>query len=75
MAATGSLTPVSSVLRGAWENGSIRLHIDKTIGGNPSDGCTPIAAVATPFGARQVAFEWHDAVCGDWQMALAKAGM
>lgn len=75
MAATGRLTPVSSILSGAWENGSIHLHIDKTIGGNPADGCTPVAAVATPFGARQVALEWQDAACGNWQMVLAKAGM
>jgi hypothetical protein len=75
MAATGRLTPVSSILSGAWENGSIRLRIDKTIGGNPADGCTPVAAVATPFGARQVALEWQDAACGNWQMVLAKAGM
>jgi len=74
LAATGRLTPVSSILSGAWENGSIRLRIDKTIGGNPADGCTPVAVVATPFGARQVALEWQDETCGNWQMVLAKAG-
>lgn len=74
MAATGKLTPVSSIFSGAWENGSILLRIDKTIGGNPADGCTPVAAVATPFGARQVALEWQDGTCGNWQMVLAKAG-
>ncbi len=75
LAATGSLTPVSSVLSGSWENGSIRLRVDKTIGGNSADKCTPAGAVATPFGARQVAFEWQDGTCGNWQMVLVKAGL
>ena len=75
MAATGSLTPVSSVLSGIWEGGAIRFQVDKTIGGNPAEGCDPKSAVVTPFGMRQVAFEGIDAVCGHYQILLNKAGM
>jgi hypothetical protein len=74
MAATGRLNPVSAILSGMWANGSVKFHVDKTIGA--SDGCALESATITSFGARQIAFEGQDGgSCGKWEMLLAKGGM
>jgi hypothetical protein len=69
MIAMLSVTPTSSILTGSVDSGSIRFHVDKTIG----EHCNPTQYLLTPFGPSQLAAEWKDPACGDGQMLMSKA--
>ena len=66
------MSPASAVLSGAMENGSIRFHVDKTIGTN-SNGCAATSFALTPFGANQLAAEWQEGTCQGGNIILQKA--
>jgi hypothetical protein len=68
MIAMLSVTPTSSILTGSVDSGSIRFHVDKTIG----EHCNPTQYLLTPFGPSQLAAEWKDPTCGDGQMLMSK---
>jgi hypothetical protein len=51
--------PDSAVLSGKLEKGSIRFHVDRTIG-KDLNGCAVASMTLTPFGSMQLAAEWQD---------------
>jgi hypothetical protein len=66
------MSPAAAVLSGAMEDGSIRFHVDKTIGTN-SNGCGATAFTLTPFGGKQLAAQWQEAGCQGGYVILQKA--
>jgi hypothetical protein len=72
MALASRFLPVSFILSGAWEGGVLHLHVDKTVGRR--DDCAMTSASMTPFGNRQITFEWEDATCGNADMILSQVG-
>jgi hypothetical protein len=55
----GQPDPDSAILSGKVENGSIRFHVDRTIG-KDINGCAIASLTLTPFGPNQLAAEWQD---------------
>jgi hypothetical protein len=71
-ALTGEIKSTSAILRGTWENGSIRFHVDKNIGGSQADSaCLMSAFTVTGFGTNQIVSEFQDS-CGTGQIILRK---
>jgi hypothetical protein len=66
------MSPAGAVLSGAMENGSIRFHVDKTVGTN-SNGCAATSLTLTPFGTNQLAAEWQEGGCEGGHIILQKA--
>lgn len=73
MGIAGKMLPVSHILSGTWQGGVLRLHVEKTTG--QQDDCAMTSASMTPFGYRQVLFEWEGGTCGKGEMMLAQIGM
>jgi hypothetical protein len=71
-AVLNKLNPADAILSGAMENGSIRFHVDKTIGTN-SNGCAATSFTVTPFGSNQLAAEWQEGGCQGGHVILQKA--
>lgn len=71
-AVLNKLNPAEAILSGAMENGSIRFHVDKTIGTN-SNGCAATSFTVTPFGSNQLAAEWQEGGCQGGHVILQKA--
>src|ERR1022692_296191 len=71
-AVLNKLNPADAILSGAMENGSIRFHVDKTIGTN-SNGCAATSFTVTPFGSNQLAAEWQEGGCQGDHVILQKA--
>ena len=65
--------PMSSVLSGIAEKGSVQFTVDKVIGKTP-DGCSIEGMTVTPFGVDQLSAEWKDNTCKGGQMLLRKKG-
>ena len=63
-----ALKPMSAILSGAPEGGSILFHVDKTLG----DNCPMTGLTLTPFGIKQIAVQWEDTLCGGGYMVLSK---
>jgi hypothetical protein len=66
------MNPAEAILSGAMENGSIRFHVDKTIGAS-SNGCAATSLTLTPFGSNQLAAEWQEGGCEGGHVILQKA--
>lgn len=66
------MSPAGAILSGAMENGSIRFHVDKTVGTN-SNGCAATSLTLTPFGTNQLAAEWQEGGCEGGHIILQKA--
>jgi hypothetical protein len=66
------MDPEASILTGVMENGSMEFRADKVVGAD-SNGCAPTSYTLTPFGANQLAAEWHEATCAGGRMILHKA--
>jgi hypothetical protein len=64
-------TPMSAVLTGTAEKGSVLFTVDKVIG-KSAEGCAIESMTVTPFGADQVSAEWKEIVCQGGQMLLKK---
>jgi hypothetical protein len=67
------IPPVAAILTGTPQNGSIRFHVDKTIGAD-ANGCTATSFIATPFGTNQIAVQWQEGSCQGGQILLGKSG-
>ena len=67
------MNPAASILTGTPQSGSIRFHVDKTIGAD-ANGCTATAFTATPFGTNQIAVQWQEGSCQGGQILLGKSG-
>lgn len=65
--------PMSSVLSGTAEKGSVEFIVDKVIGKTP-DGCSIQGMTITPFGVDQLSAEWKDNTCKGGQILLRKRG-
>src|SRR5664280_2046677 len=63
-----ALKPMSAILSGAPEDGSILFRVDKTLG----DNCPMTGLTLTPFGIKQIAVQWEDTFCGGGYMVLSK---
>ena len=63
-----ALKPMSAILSGAPEGGSILFRVDKTLG----DNCPMTGLTLTPFGIKQIAVQWEDTLCGGGYMVLSK---
>ena len=66
--------PDAAMMTGAPEKGSIRFHIDKTIG-TDANGCTVSDFTVTPFGVNTVAAEWQEGTCQGGNLLLRKEPM
>lgn len=64
--------PMSSVLTGTAEKGSVLFTLDKVIGKTP-DGCSIEGMIVTPFGVDQLSAEWKDDTCKGGQTLLRKS--
>jgi hypothetical protein len=64
--------PMSSVLTGTAEKGSVLFTLDKAIGKTP-DGCSIQGMTVTPFGVDQLSAEWQDTTCKGGQILLRKS--
>jgi hypothetical protein len=71
-AVLNQMNPASAILSGTVEKGSIRFHVDKTIGTN-GNGCAATNFTLTPFGATQLAAEWQEATCQGGSVVLQRA--
>lgn len=67
------MNPAASILTGVPQSGSIRFHVDKTIGAD-ANGCTATSFTATPFGTNQIAVQWQEGSCQGGQILLGKSG-
>jgi len=65
-------SPMSSVLTGTAEKGSVQFTVDKVIG-KTSDGCSIQGMTVTPFGVDQLSAEWRDSACQGGQVLLKKS--
>jgi len=61
--------PTSPILTGTADGGAIHFQVDDTVSG----GCAPTEITVKPFGATQIAVQWHDS-CRGGSMLLTKAG-
>ena len=68
-----SANPVSAVLTGTPQNGSIIFTVDKVIGETVA-GCSMTGMTATPFGSDQIAVEWQESTCPGGHMLLKRVG-
>jgi hypothetical protein len=64
-------TPMSAVLTGTADKGSVQFTVDKVIG-KTAEGCAIQSMTVTPFGADQISAEWQEIVCQGGQMLLKK---
>jgi hypothetical protein len=67
------LSPVSAVLSGIPQNGSIQFSVDKVIGTTGS-GCALTSLTVTPFGTDQIAAQWQEGTCQGGRILLRKTG-
>jgi hypothetical protein len=65
------MNPAEAILSGAMESGSIRFHVDKTIGAS-ANGCAVTSFTLTPFGSNQLAAEWQEGGCEGGHVILQK---
>ena len=61
-------SPMSAILTGGVQNGSVKFHVDKTLNKN----CPMTALTLMPFGTKQIAVQWDDELCGGGYMVLSK---
>jgi hypothetical protein len=66
------MNPAEAILSGAMEDGSLRFHVDNTIGTN-SNGCGATSFTLTPFGTNQLAAQWEETGCQGGHVILQKA--
>jgi hypothetical protein len=66
------MNAATAILSGTMDNGSIKFHVDKTIGAN-SNGCAATSFTLTPFCANQLAAEWQEDKCQGGHIILQKA--
>ncbi|HTR34974.1 MAG TPA: hypothetical protein VMH80_03680 [Bryobacteraceae bacterium] len=64
-------TPMSAVLTGTADKGSVQFTVDKVIG-KSSEGCAIEGMTVTPFGADQLSAEWKEIACQGGQLLLKK---
>jgi hypothetical protein len=76
-ALTAAFTPMTAVLTGTVQNGTIQFTVDKVIGKTPN-GCAMTSFTVTPYGNDVIAAEWQDGLCqsGDehGQLLLKRMG-
>lgn len=68
-----SANPVSAVLTGTPQNGSITFTVDKVIGETVA-GCSMTGMTATPFGSDQIAVEWQEGTCPGGHLLVKRIG-
>jgi hypothetical protein len=64
-------TPMSAVLTGTAEKGSVQFTVDKVIG-KSAEGCAIQGMTVRPFGVDQLSAEWTEIVCQGGQILLKK---
>ena len=68
-----SYLPESYIFSGTPQAGGVfKLHVEKIV--SQPDVCVMKGAILTPFGYRQLAFEWEDTACGKGEMMLTQMG-
>jgi hypothetical protein len=74
---TAAFTPMTAVLTGTPQNGTIQFTVDRVIGKTPN-GCAMTSFTLTPYGNDLIAAEWNDGLCssGDQhgQLLLKRIG-
>lgn len=68
-----SANPMSAVLTGTPQNGSIMFTVDKVIGQTVA-GCSMTGMTATPFGGDQIAVEWQEGTCPGGHLLVKRIG-
>ena len=66
-------SPMSAVLTGTVQNGSIQFTVDKVIG-KTLGGCEMTAFTVTPFGSDQLVAEWQEGSCPGAHLLLKRVG-
>jgi hypothetical protein len=61
-AVMSAMSPMSAVLTGVAQGGSIQFSVDKVMGKTPS-GCVLTSFTVTPFGNDLISAEWHEGAC------------
>jgi hypothetical protein len=66
-------SPMSAVLTGTVQNGSIQFTVDKVIG-KTLGGCELTSFSVTPFGTDQLVAEWQEGTCPGAHLLLKRVG-
>jgi outer membrane protein len=61
-AVMSAMSPMSALLTGAAQGGSIQFSVDKVMGKTPS-GCVLTSFTVTPFGNDLISAEWKEGAC------------